>query len=88
MHFTHDVQGVRVPVSRASGGAARQGDVMSKPWEVVEHAEIEARLEAARQMRRDELGPWLADAGRRLVNAIAFLGSGHGRGAHHQHPTA
>jgi hypothetical protein len=58
---------------------------MSKPWELRDYAEMEARLVTARQMRRDELGHWFADAWRRLMDALGSLSSGGGRSAHHHH---
>jgi hypothetical protein len=55
---------------------------MSKPWEMKDYAEMEERLAAARQLRRDELGPWLAGAWRALVEALASFGSHRDDAAH------
>jgi hypothetical protein len=50
---------------------------MSKPWEMKDYAEMEARLAAAHQLRRDELGPWVASAWHAIVEAIASIGAPH-----------
>jgi hypothetical protein len=59
---------------------------MSKPWEMKDYAEMEERLAAAHQLRRDELGPWLAEVWRALADAIASIGSHRDPAAHtHRH---
>jgi hypothetical protein len=83
MHFTHEPAGATLSRSWGPAGRGRDAErTMPKPWEPKDHTEVEARLAAARQLRRDELGRWLAGAWRALVEAVASLGSRGGRGAH------
>lgn len=57
-----------------------------KPWEPNDYSEMEARLAAAKQLRRDELGTWLGDVWRGLVDAIAPHGAS--ERPNREHPSA
>jgi hypothetical protein len=44
---------------------------MSKPWEMKDYSEMESRLAAARELRRELLGPWVVASWRAMVKRIA-----------------
>jgi hypothetical protein len=48
---------------------------MSRSLEELDLAELEQRLAAARQLRRDELLPWLGQAWHELVAAVTGPGT-------------